>query len=73
VQLDNAVLLARRVYLTDLWLFERVYELEGGDLRRAIARIVQLARSREDDPYGALREWVGKAPRIGDRGRGGSE
>lgn len=73
VQLDNAVLLARRVYLTDLGLFERVYELEGGDLRRAITRIVQLARSREDDPYGALREWVGKAPRIGGGGAGDSE
>jgi predicted aminopeptidase len=56
--LDNASLLARRVYLTDLWLFDAVYEREGGDLKRAIARVIALAKSRPKEPYAALREWV---------------
>lgn len=58
VQLDNAALLARRIYLTDLDAFDRVYEAEGRDLRRAIARVIALARRREDDPYAELRAWV---------------
>jgi predicted aminopeptidase len=58
VQLDNAALLARRIYLTDLDAFERVYDAEGRDLRRAIARVIMLAKRREDDPYAELRAWV---------------
>src|SRR5688572_30604813 len=37
VPLDNASLLARRVYAKDLHMFDRVYEREGKNLRRAIA------------------------------------
>jgi predicted aminopeptidase len=59
VPLDNAALLARRIYLTDLQLFDGVYEREGRDLRRTIARVIALAKSRPDDPYAALREWLG--------------
>lgn len=59
VKLDNAALLARRVYLTDLGLFEAVYAREGSDVRRAMARIVALAKSRPKDPYGAMRAWLG--------------
>ena len=58
VQLDNAALLARRIYLTELDVFDRVYEAEGRDLKRAIARVMTLARRREDDPYAELRAWV---------------
>ena len=58
VKLDNAALLARRIYLTDLDLFDGVYEREGRDLRRALDRIVALARSRPKDPYEALRDWL---------------
>ena len=60
VPLDNAALLARRVYLTDLPLFDEVYRREGGDLRKAVQRVVQLARSRPEDPYGAVRGYVGR-------------
>ena len=60
VQLDNAALLARRIYLTDLDAFERVYEAEGRDLRRAIARVITLAKRRPDDPYAELRSWVAR-------------
>jgi predicted aminopeptidase len=58
VQLDNAALLARRIYLTDLDAFDRVYEAEGRDVRRAITRVIALAKRREDDPYAELRAWV---------------
>ena len=58
MRLDNAVLLAQRIYLTDLDLFDAVYDREGKDARRAIARVIAIARSRPGDPFGALRAWV---------------
>ncbi|MFL5563058.1 MAG: aminopeptidase [Gemmatimonadaceae bacterium] len=58
VPLDNAALLARRVYATDLDLFDAVYEREGEKLRPTVARIIALARERPSDPYGALRRWT---------------
>jgi len=59
VILDNAALLARRVYLTDLELFDGVYEREGRDVVRATRRIIALAKSDERRPYQALRRWLG--------------
>ena len=61
VALDNAALLARRVYLTDLQLFDAVYVREGSDLRRTVQRVVALAKSRPKDPYGAIRDWLGRS------------
>ncbi len=58
VRLDNAALLARRVYLTDLELFDRVLVKEGGRLTAAIERIIALAKSNVADPYAAVREYV---------------
>lgn len=40
VALDNAALLARQVYLSDLEGFERVFAAEGQDLRQAITRLI---------------------------------
>jgi predicted aminopeptidase len=57
-ELDNAILLARRVYRTGLDDFDAVFSLEGNDLKRAMRRIIELAKSRPDDPYGAVREWL---------------
>lgn len=57
---DNALLLARRIYLTDLDLFEAVYEREGRDLRRTIDRVTELAHGRPGDPYEALRVWLAR-------------
>ena len=56
---NNAALLARRIYLTDLELFDRVWEREGRDLRRTIARVVELAKDA-DDPYAAVKAWLGE-------------
>src|SRR5882672_397625 len=54
VQLNNAALLARRVYATDLDVFDRVYEKEGRDLKRSIGRIIGLAKSEPKAPFSAL-------------------
>jgi Predicted aminopeptidase len=59
VALDNASLLARRVYAKNLELFDAVYDREGKDLRRAIGRIIAIARANRKDPYLGLRTWLG--------------
>jgi predicted aminopeptidase len=59
VPLDNASLLARRVYASDLDVFDRSYEKEGRDLKRTIGRIIGLAKSDPKAPFTALRKWVG--------------
>jgi predicted aminopeptidase len=59
IQLDNASLLARITYGRELPLFDFVWEREGRDLRRTVARVVALAKSRPKDPFGALRSWAG--------------
>lgn len=61
VRLDNAALLARRVYLTDLDLFDAVFVREGRDVRATIERVIEIANADEDDPYAALRRWL-RAP-----------
>ncbi|HEY3286945.1 MAG TPA: aminopeptidase [Gemmatimonadaceae bacterium] len=45
VRLDNAALLARRVYMTDLGRFDAVWESEEKDLRRTVERIVREHRA----------------------------
>lgn len=58
VPLDNASLLARRVYASDLDVFDLVHEREGRDLKRSIARVIALARARPNAPFTAIAEWV---------------
>ena len=62
MRLDNAALMARRIYLTNLDLFDSIWIREGQDLKRTIARVIALAKSKPHDPFGALREWVAKTP-----------
>jgi predicted aminopeptidase len=57
-RLDNAVLLGRRVYRTDLDQFDAVYDRCGGNLRRAVVQIIAIARAHRRDPFGGLRTWV---------------
>ena len=59
VPLDNASLLARRVYASDLDVFDRIYEREGRNLQRTIGQVIRLARSEPNAPFAALRKWVG--------------
>jgi predicted aminopeptidase len=56
---NNAALLARRIYLTDLELFDRVWARENYDLRKTIERVIGLAKDA-DDPYAAVRKWLGE-------------
>ena len=62
MRLDNAALMARRIYLTNLDLFDSIWIREGQDLKRTIARVIALAKSKARDPFGALHEWVAKTP-----------
>jgi predicted aminopeptidase len=57
---NNAALLARRIYLTDLELFDRVWARENYDLRKTIERVILLAKDA-DDPYAAVRKWLGES------------
>jgi predicted aminopeptidase len=59
VQLNNAALLARRVYASDLEVFDLIYEREGRDLKRTIGRVIALAKSNPARPFVALRKFVG--------------
>jgi predicted aminopeptidase len=61
-RLDNAILLAQRVYATDLELFDDVYRSDGDDPRRAIAQVIAIAKTRPDDPFSALQAWVSAHP-----------
>ena len=62
MRLDNAALMARRIYLTDLDLFDGVYSRERCDLRAAMQQIVDLAKSNKKKPYDALRSWIAQHP-----------
>ncbi len=62
VPLNNAALLARRIYAQDLAVFDEVWIREGRDLRRAIARIVSIARANPTDPTSALKAWARAKP-----------
>ena len=58
MRLDNAALLAHRIYSTDLDLFDAVWASRNGDLRATIARVIALAKSRPKDPFAALRDSI---------------
>jgi predicted aminopeptidase len=58
IRLDNAALLAHRLYNTDLDVFDQVWAKENGDLKKTIARIIELAKSNPDDPFKAMTDWV---------------
>ena len=55
IKIDNAILMSRRVYLTDLDAFDAVLTRQGGDLRRSIETIIEAAKSDRKHPYDALR------------------
>ena len=69
--LDNASLLARRVYARDLDLFDQVYLREGRNLRRTIARIIGAARANRKDPYQGLRTLLQSVPASPEQPAGG--
>ena len=58
IRLDNAALLAHRLYNTDLDLFDQVWVKENGSLRATVQRIIDLAKSNPKHPFEPLRAWV---------------
>ena len=59
VRLDNAALLARRIYLTDVALFDSVWVRERFNTRAAIHRVIGIARADESRrPFDAVRAWL---------------
>lgn len=58
VPLNNAYVLARAVYASELELFDEVYRREEQNLRQAIARIIQLANQSKESPFTAIRAWI---------------
>jgi predicted aminopeptidase len=54
VRLDNAALLARRIYATGLQDFEAVFERSGRRTRPALERVVTAAREAPGDPGAAI-------------------
>jgi len=61
VPLDNAALLARRIYMTGLGDFDAVWEREGRDLQRTIAKVIELAKDAQGDEAGAIARY-GRTP-----------
>ena len=61
IRLDNASLLAHKVYAADLWLFDEVLRRTGGDVRRAFFQISRVVKS-DGDPFDAVRTWVVNTP-----------
>ena len=58
VRLDNAILMSRRVYLTDLDAFDAVLARNGGDLRRTVAQVIAAAKEDKQEPFAAVKGLV---------------
>lgn len=58
MRLDNAALLAHRIYNTDLDLFDQIWIAKRQQLREAIACIVEIAKAAPKDPYDGLRKTL---------------
>lgn len=63
LSLDNASLLARRVYAADLWVFDAVHARLGGSVAETVKTVARLVRETPDDPFGALSRWLERTPR----------
>ena len=73
VRLDNAVLMSRRVYLTDLDAFDRILRHNRGDLRRTIGLIIEAAKGSKGKPFEALDALANAVPVLRPQSSNGSE
>lgn len=55
VRLDNATVLAHRVYASGLDSFDILWGRDGRDLKRTIRRVITLALANRKDPFAAVR------------------
>lgn len=63
VRLDNAVLMSRRVYLTDLDAFDALLARNAGDVRRTVAQIVDAVKADgSKKPFDVVRRLAGLPP-----------
>lgn len=58
--LNNATLIATRLYYDRLDLFESLFERHGGDLPATIRTVIEVAQRNEDDPFAALERYLGR-------------
>ncbi len=61
LRLNNAVLIAQRVYLDRLWLFAEMYELCGNTLERFLKQMLlieQDVKNKQSDPFNVLQEQI---------------
>ncbi len=58
VRLDNATVLAHRVYANGLDVFEALWERENYNIRRTVRQVIATAKSDPEQPFQALRRWV---------------
>jgi predicted aminopeptidase len=62
VRFDNAILMSRRVYLTDLDAFDTVLAKYGGNLKQAVAAIITAAKADRKEPFEAVKRLATAAP-----------
>jgi predicted aminopeptidase len=67
VRLDNAILMSRRVYLTDLDAFDAVLAKNRGDLRVTIAQVIEAAKGDKEKPFEAVERLALVAPETSSR------
>ena len=61
IRLDNAILMSRRVYLTDLDAFDAVLRKNGGNLRATVEQVIEAARADKDKPFEAVKRLAAGA------------
>ncbi len=64
--LNNAVLVNYLIYFHDLDNFAALNRIENGDLKRTIARIIEIAKANPDDPFYAIWKATRSAPSLSD-------
>jgi predicted aminopeptidase len=63
IRINNAAVMARRVYLTDVDLFDAMWQKEGRNIRRTLDRVIAIAKADEAKrPFAALRRELGLPP-----------
>jgi predicted aminopeptidase len=56
IRIDNAAVMARRVYLTDVDLFDALWERDSRDLHRTIREVIDVVRKAgTDQPFAAVK------------------
>jgi predicted aminopeptidase len=60
--LNNAVMVNYLIYFHDLDNFAALNRIDGGDVKKTVARIIEIAKTNPDDPFYAIWEATRGAP-----------